>query len=142
MSVEQTMAVARKYLGTGVMDSSARLCMADAVRLYDEGQLDEARARALASLRYSIGILHPDYRKAQDFIAVPACADCGAAAGERCAPYCHTQTDYDECPRTFAIYRPGEPMEGVSHSFSWTGSIPMTGSLRCMLCGQIKDKIQ
>lgn len=64
MSIEQTMAMARKYLGTGTMDSSARLCMADAVRLYDEGQLDEARARALASLRYSIGILHPDYRKA------------------------------------------------------------------------------
>ena len=42
----------------------------------------------------------------------------------------------DTCPRTLAIYKPGVPMTGVNHHFAWSGSVPMTGTLRCTLCGQ------
>lgn len=63
MNVSQILALARKHIG-GNMESSARLCLADAVKLYDAGDLKYARARALRSLEYSIGIFHPDYKKA------------------------------------------------------------------------------
>jgi hypothetical protein len=56
--------IARKHLGTGPMQSSARLCLADAVRALDAGDLDVARGRALKSLAFSVGILHPDYNRA------------------------------------------------------------------------------
>jgi hypothetical protein len=46
------------------MESSARLCLADAIELQERGMLDYARTRALKSLCYSVGIFHPDYRKA------------------------------------------------------------------------------
>ena len=48
MNVFQILALARKHLG-GDMESSARLCLADAVKLYDAGDLKYARARALRS---------------------------------------------------------------------------------------------
>lgn len=63
MNTSQILALARKHIG-GDMESSARLCLADAVKLYDTGDLKYARARALRSLEYSIGIFHPDYKKA------------------------------------------------------------------------------
>ena len=63
MPTEKLLALARKHLG-GDMESSARLCLSDAVALFDQGDLKAARRRALASLRYSIGILHPDYARA------------------------------------------------------------------------------
>lgn len=44
----------------------------------------------------------------------------------------------DECPRTLALYKPGVPMGG-DHSYSWSGSMPCTGVLRCTMCGKIKD---
>lgn len=47
-------------------ESSARLCLADAVALYDLGDFVYARARALRSLAYSCGILHSDYIKAAE----------------------------------------------------------------------------
>ena len=63
MNVSQILALARKHLG-GNMESSSRLCLADAVKLCDAGDLKYARARALRSIEYSIGIFHPDYKKA------------------------------------------------------------------------------
>lgn len=39
------------------------------------------------------------------------------------------------CPRTFAVHQPGIPQPGVVHNFRWTGSVPLTGRLRCTLCG-------
>ena len=56
--------LARKHIGKGVMESSARLCLADAVELYDDGDADMAKVRALKSLSYSVGIFHPDYKRA------------------------------------------------------------------------------
>ena len=64
MSTQNVIRLARKHLGMGSMESSARLCMADAVQLEGDGKLDAAKARALKSLSYSVGVLHPDYRRA------------------------------------------------------------------------------
>lgn len=63
VDVVKTLRMARKHLGEGSMVSSARLCMADAVELFEAGEYDRAQERALKSLAYSVGILHPDYRK-------------------------------------------------------------------------------
>jgi len=64
MTTDKVMALARKHIGKGNMESSARLCLADAVHLQERGLLDYARKRALDSLAYSVGVLHPDYIKA------------------------------------------------------------------------------
>lgn len=63
MTTEQVLIEARKNLG-GAMESSARLCLADAVRLFDSGDIEAARQRAVKSLAYSVGIFHPSYQKA------------------------------------------------------------------------------
>lgn len=63
MTLNQILALARKHLG-GDMESSARLCLADAIHLRDRGDLTHARARAIRSLEYSIGIFHSDYARA------------------------------------------------------------------------------
>jgi hypothetical protein len=54
---------ARKHLG-GQMESSARLCLQDAVEAFDRGDYDAARDRAVRSLAYSVGILHHAYQRA------------------------------------------------------------------------------
>ena len=64
MYARDAIRLARKHLGTGTMDSSARLCLEDAIRLEGRGQLDDAKVRALKSLAYSVGIAHPDYQRA------------------------------------------------------------------------------
>ena len=64
MNTNQILIVARKHVGNGAaMESSARLCLADAVNLYTDGDYAAAERRALRSLSYSVGILHADYRK-------------------------------------------------------------------------------
>lgn len=67
MNTSQILALARKNLG-GDMESSARLCLADAVSLYDKGEYAYACNRALDSLSYSVGIFHSDYQKAHKSI--------------------------------------------------------------------------
>jgi hypothetical protein len=58
--------LARKHCGNGCeMESSARLCLADAVSLYDKGDFYYAHQRAMKSLGYSVGVFHPDYVKAE-----------------------------------------------------------------------------
>lgn len=54
--------LARKHLG-GDMESSARLCLEDAINLYNDGEYHYAQQRALKSLEYSVGIFHIDYQK-------------------------------------------------------------------------------
>lgn len=63
MQANQAIILARKHLG-GDMESSARFCLADAIRLYDEGKYDYAKQWAIRSLAYSVGIFHPDYKQA------------------------------------------------------------------------------
>lgn len=66
MNVSAVIRSARKYVGNGAaMGSSARLCLSDAIRLYDAEDLDGARSRALKSLEYSVGILSPVYQAAR-----------------------------------------------------------------------------
>lgn len=43
---------------------SARICLSDAVSLADAGKLDDARRRAVQSLRFSVGVFHPDFKRA------------------------------------------------------------------------------
>lgn len=64
MNIDKLFALVRSHLGTGEMESSARSCFADAIRLRDEGDYDRAIKTALKSLAYSVGILHADYAKA------------------------------------------------------------------------------
>lgn len=61
-SASKTIILARKHLG-GAMESSARLCLSDAVLLYDAGSYESARRQALRSLAYSVGVFHPDYKR-------------------------------------------------------------------------------
>jgi hypothetical protein len=63
MTTNQIVIAARKNLG-GTMESSARLCLADAVAAYDRGDMDSARRWAIKSLAYSVGIFHADYQRA------------------------------------------------------------------------------
>jgi hypothetical protein len=61
----QIIQLARNHVGNGAaMESSARLCLADAIKHSDEGNYHRANLHAIKSLAYSVGILHPDYRKA------------------------------------------------------------------------------
>jgi hypothetical protein len=66
MTAHQTIILARKYVmqGEAPMQSSAELCLSDAVKLYDNGALDRAKDRAIKSLAYTVGISHPDYARA------------------------------------------------------------------------------
>jgi hypothetical protein len=72
MNTDDVIILARRHLVAMLennpdgMESSARLCLTDAVNLRDVGDLDNARKRAIRSLGYSIGILHADYVRAND----------------------------------------------------------------------------
>jgi hypothetical protein len=79
MTTQKLIELARKHVGNGAaMDSSARLCLADAVSLNDKGDLVYAAQRALKSLGYSVGILHADYAKALHFVQGVVNANGGA----------------------------------------------------------------
>ena len=64
MSADSIIRIARKHLGSGQMESSARLCLSDALALHEIGDLGASRMCALKSLAYSVGTLHPDYQAA------------------------------------------------------------------------------
>lgn len=63
MNAFQVIELARKHANNGAaMQSSAQLCLRDAEALQAAGRCTEARNRAVKSLQYSIGVLHPDYK--------------------------------------------------------------------------------
>lgn len=64
MNVDQVIILARKHLGKGTMESSARLCLSDALELLEKGERGHALLRALKSLQYSVGMFHADYERA------------------------------------------------------------------------------
>ena len=65
MHINEIIALAGKHIGTGAaMDSSARLCLADAVALRNANKFDDAKRRAIKSLGYSVGLFHADYQAA------------------------------------------------------------------------------
>lgn len=53
-----TIDAAMKHVGN---NESARICLKDAKNHLETGSFDFAYKRALASLKHSVGILHPDY---------------------------------------------------------------------------------
>lgn len=63
MQTSDMLTLARTNLG-GSMESSARLCLADAEACAAKGDEPGARRRALDSLRYSVGVFHPAYKSA------------------------------------------------------------------------------
>jgi len=66
MTVHEIIILARKYVmqGEAPMQSSAELCLSDAIKLYDNGALGSAKNRAIRSLAFTVGIHHPDYARA------------------------------------------------------------------------------
>jgi hypothetical protein len=44
------------------------------------------------------------------------------------------------CKRTFCIFRPGIPQPGMMCHYSYTGSIPCTGPMRCIYCNTVKGE--
>lgn len=64
MKLSVILILARKHLGKGDMESSARSCRAEAIRFEEDGDYPSAARRALRSLAYSGGICHEDYKKA------------------------------------------------------------------------------
>lgn len=64
MLANTALILARKHIGNGAaMDTSARICLADAISLYDRGLYEDAKKRAADSLSYSVGIFHADYKR-------------------------------------------------------------------------------
>jgi len=64
-STSQILDLARKHVSNGAaMASSARLCLDDAERCLAAGNESNARACALRSLSYSVGIFHEDHQRA------------------------------------------------------------------------------
>ena len=64
-ATEKAIRLARKHVGNGAaMESSARLCLADAIDRMNTGNYDSAHFHACKSLKYSVGIFHADYKSA------------------------------------------------------------------------------
>jgi hypothetical protein len=51
--------LAQSHVSEGPMPSSAKLCVDDAVDLYNAGAFDAAHKRAVRSLHYSCGVFSP-----------------------------------------------------------------------------------
>lgn len=69
MNNKSIMELVRKHLSSGAeMESSARLCLADAVELDNQGRHAESAIRALKGLQYLVGCWHPDFKEADKFV--------------------------------------------------------------------------
>lgn len=65
MDCDNAIALARKHISCGGSnEANARVCLADAIALRNEWNYEDAKARALASLKYSVGVFHKDYCRA------------------------------------------------------------------------------
>lgn len=65
MNTKEVIILARKHLTfTDKNRESAEICLSDSISLFDKGDLEYAKKRAIKSLAYSIGICHPDYELA------------------------------------------------------------------------------
>jgi hypothetical protein len=64
MNADKIIVLARRHLTGAISESSARVCLADAIALMDQGDIEHARYRAIESLKYSIGAFHADFKRA------------------------------------------------------------------------------
>jgi len=65
MNTREMITLARKHIHNGAaMESSALLCLTDAITWYDEGNYKAAAISAERSLSYSVGVFHKDYKRA------------------------------------------------------------------------------
>lgn len=66
MNTQTIINLARKHVFANQAQdaSSAYLCLADAIAQSNAGDLANAKARAIKSLAYSVGVFHPDYKRA------------------------------------------------------------------------------
>lgn len=76
MNTKQIITLARKHCAEAHMETSARLCLSDAISLYDKGDYTSAKNRALKSLQYSVGVFHSDYIRASTSKKPYLCALC------------------------------------------------------------------
>ena len=65
MNLPLIQTLARKHIAGGAMESSARLCLADSLACAERDDWTSAADRALASLRFSVGVFHPDFKRAE-----------------------------------------------------------------------------
>ena len=63
-TASKTIELATRNIGKGSMVSSAELCLSDARSQFGKGDYGCANSRALASLSYSVGRFHEDWRAA------------------------------------------------------------------------------
>jgi hypothetical protein len=62
MNLSEFFPLAARHIGGSLMSESALIALNDAASLYSKGREGEAWNRMLASLRYSVGVFHPDYQ--------------------------------------------------------------------------------
>lgn len=67
----QTIADARNHLGEATMLSSAEVCLSESDKAYATGDYAVAHVWATRSLSYSVGIFHPDHRRAAAIKVTP-----------------------------------------------------------------------
>jgi hypothetical protein len=63
MKASEAIRTAESHAHEGPMSSSAKLRLEDAKKLHAEGKHEDAHQAAADSLKYSVGVLHEDYKK-------------------------------------------------------------------------------
>jgi hypothetical protein len=67
LNTSAVIALARKHVLADevAMRSSAEHCLAEALSAQEKGSLEYAKQWALRSLKYSVGVFHADYKRAE-----------------------------------------------------------------------------
>jgi hypothetical protein len=63
MNATEAISLAKEHQDKGSMVSSAKSCIADAEKCFNDGLDFYAMRWALESLKYSVGVFSPDYQK-------------------------------------------------------------------------------
>lgn len=66
MKIETANAIIKIAKKHATKNDSALICYTDAINLIEKDEALHASRRALDSLRYSVGIFHPDYNTAKE----------------------------------------------------------------------------